>query len=831
MFFIGCDRNSVIVSDDPDAYPFRLVVEENYPAAQEHMTKQYTTADINKDGIDELIELVVFSSPDQPRHLLTAYSVDHRVVGQINFGESSVVGLVNYKFNSEVNNSSFTDIILNKQRNDTLIAVVCNLLKGTFKEIPVYAKPNSFQNKNWDAGISASYIMDANNDGSIDLICYLFAAYSMIPRGLFAYDLQSCKQLWKYSFGSVPSCNAILEDINNDGQREIIFGTFASGNGATANGIDDSHSYVLSFSQKGSLVWKTLLGGIGTHSSINYFTENGRPRIAVLVSNSRTQYDSSYVVTLDALNGIVLKRSKNFNGDLCESAENFVQATDKSSTIQIIATTVKGELLIFNNSLELVHRIDLGGSVEFQCGYNIIADSKHGGFPYLAQVTLKDGRTMFFDKTDNVCALSNSFIRKISVRRNMDSQNAAFFCYGRDGWFTAHFEENKYYLFYRYKLFAGIIALGVVLVVSWSFRRFNFYYWLYVQLLKRSQQEGIIVLDKKGRAVHISSTASATLGIPRYPLKKTSRQHVLDIPHLADVKRFITDTLALNKAGREQFILSVDSQQRHIVCSISPIRNFLGRKLGWLILINDITQTIEHDRVLNWAAVAKNLAHEMKTPLGTVLLNTEYLREQLALQNNLPSSIYTAKIDTVREEIGRLDSYIKNFMKLANLQPANLQPNNIIDVLNNLLIAFEKRKPDKITVQRKFAAQLPVVLIDVNLFTTAIVNLLDNAIAAITDKGEIIIETALVQDLTSIDKRMLEISIHDNGCGIAPEDMPLIFQPFFTKSINGTGLGLTITKKIIEDHGGSINVTSETGRGTGITIRLPVNADKEKDNG
>jgi nitrogen fixation/metabolism regulation signal transduction histidine kinase len=145
----------------------------------------------------------------------------------------------------------------------------------------------------------------------------------------------------------------------------------------------------------------------------------------------------------------------------------------------------------------------------------------------------------------------------------------------------------------------------------------------------------------------------------------------------------------------------------------------------------------------------------MKKPLGTILLNTEYLREQLSKTTDLPASSYSAKFETVREEVNRLNDYVKNLMKLANLQPPTLHPTDVREALNDIIRFYEKRKPDAIHIQANLAQGLPDALIDVNLFTAAIINLLDNAVKAMNGSGTLTVACSLVYISCLNSSRML----------------------------------------------------------------------------
>ena len=218
--------------------------------------------------------------------------------------------------------------------------------------------------------------------------------------------------------------------------------------------------------------------------------------------------------------------------------------------------------------------------------------------------------------------------------------------------------------------------------------------------------------------------------------------------------------------------------------------------------------------MINWALVAHNLAHEMKTPLSTIWFTLERIKQTSSENGGHVEDKY---LESVGEELRRLDGYVKGFMKLANLNPPNMQVCNFNNTLNDFLDAYTTKLPETISIQKDFENDLPGIKLDVNLFTVALTNLLDNAVIAMQGKGTVKLSTFLVRGLNT---PHVCLTVSDTGCGIAPEDIPKIFNPYFSTSGGGTGLGLVITKKIIEDHAGTINFTTRRGFGTEFSIEF-----------
>jgi len=217
--------------------------------------------------------------------------------------------------------------------------------------------------------------------------------------------------------------------------------------------------------------------------------------------------------------------------------------------------------------------------------------------------------------------------------------------------------------------------------------------------------------------------------------------------------------------------------------------------------------------------IATGLAHEIKNPLAGIKISMEFLAQDSNL-SEADREVLTKVIDEVR----RIEVLLRGLLNFAKPPVPHFAPakiNHIIDIC----IMFSVRTPShpafndtkEVTVLKNFDENIPTILADQLQLQQVLLNLLLNAIDAMPLGGTLTINTACNEDKSSV-----KIEISDSGHGISDKDLNKIFQPFFTTKSRGTGMGLAITRRIIEEHGGYINVSSEYGRGTTFTIILPV---------
>jgi len=251
--------------------------------------------------------------------------------------------------------------------------------------------------------------------------------------------------------------------------------------------------------------------------------------------------------------------------------------------------------------------------------------------------------------------------------------------------------------------------------------------------------------------------------------------------------------------------------------TFSALRSGDGARLGLIGACEDLTairqmeaRMRQADRLATLGRMAANIAHEIRNPLAALTGAIEVLagpptsegaRERLS--------------QIVMRESERLNQIIKGFLEYARPTPLALETVSVAHTLEEVLVLFERRAgADSLKIVRDFGATLPW-RVDPQQFKQVLWNLCLNAVEAMPDGGELRIGATAALGST------LEVSVSDTGGGIAPEALPHIFEPFFSTKPEGTGLGLALVHRIVQEHGGEIDVRSTPGLGTTFTITLP----------
>ncbi len=245
---------------------------------------------------------------------------------------------------------------------------------------------------------------------------------------------------------------------------------------------------------------------------------------------------------------------------------------------------------------------------------------------------------------------------------------------------------------------------------------------------------------------------------------------------------------------------------------------------GDVVVFDDVTRLIAAQRSAAWGEVARRLAHEIKNPLTPIQLSAERLQFKLADKlANGDAEMLARGTQTIINQVQAMKRMVDDFRDYARLPAPEVAPLALNELIGEVLGLYESSSA---TIEIRLTSALPPVLGDATQLRQIIHNLLRNAEDALEGRedGRILIET-------SLSGRFARLQISDNGPGFPAELLPRIFEPYVTTKSRGTGLGLPIVKKIVEEHQGSVEISNAPEGGARIDIRLPLVKAEEAKNG
>jgi len=348
------------------------------------------------------------------------------------------------------------------------------------------------------------------------------------------------------------------------------------------------------------------------------------------------------------------------------------------------------------------------------------------------------------------------------------------------------------------------------------------------ELILKSIPSGLMTLDLRGCITTFNHAAEAVLGYrPREVLGKP-------VQKILNLKQFTGLDADQGETGRSSTLVAFDRHGQEVVLDVamSPLRDDRGEPVGVLVTFSDITSVhrLEEekrrlDRLVALGQMAANVAHEVRNPLASIKTSMQMLLYDLAERSGgAPGQSdeegemceeAQESISVVLKEVERLDTIVRDLLLFAKPRQLHRVACNLSEVSDRVLQLLQAQCEEAGVVVHRVYPEVSLVQVDVGQLEQVLFNLYTNGIQAMPEGGVLTIGCQVMPG-------WLEWSVSDTGVGIAPDQLERIFQPFFTTKAHGIGLGLPITRRLIEDHRGQLLVGSQFGYGTRITVRLPM---------
>ena len=336
-------------------------------------------------------------------------------------------------------------------------------------------------------------------------------------------------------------------------------------------------------------------------------------------------------------------------------------------------------------------------------------------------------------------------------------------------------------------------------------------------MVLEAMTHGIIVLDE-AHAIRLINKAAERM-LPFAGDELTGRA-VWQVGDDEQVAAFLRDTLIGSDRVLDGEFTLEGAHAATLEITIVPLVR--DRRIdGSLVHLDDITERRSEEARLRRAeslasmtTLAAGVAHEIRNPLTSMSIHLQLIQRSLGGQT-VPAEI-DESLSTMTEEIQRLNKIVVDFLFAVRPMNSELREGDVNDVLQPLLAFLRPElSASGIEVVEKLASRLPPAPIDERLLREALLNIVKNAKAAMPAGGTLTVGTML-------DGERIRITVQDNGTGIPDDIADKIFEPYFTTREFGSGLGLTLTYKIIKEHAGDIEVSSRPGAGTTFRVCIPV---------
>lgn len=334
---------------------------------------------------------------------------------------------------------------------------------------------------------------------------------------------------------------------------------------------------------------------------------------------------------------------------------------------------------------------------------------------------------------------------------------------------------------------------------------------------------GVLVFDDQLALSKANRSAEQILQIPLISLDGSIIEGcVANEPHLNSLIAEIRTGFNSEETDvwQRQLTRSEDGRNQVLLLRGTRLPKISGG--GGVVVFDDITNLLQVQRAVAWSEVARRLAHEIKNPLTPIQLSAERVQHKLIKKlDEEDAKILRRSTETIVNQVEALKRMVNEFNQYARVPELELLQLDFNQLVREVLSLYEAtnmaaEKGKYIQIKQSLTEDLPGVRGDSAQLRQVLHNLLQNAQDALFDTAEPVIEVK-----TEIVHGGVQLSVRDNGCGFSEEIRARVFEPYVTTKLKGTGLGLPIVKKIVEEHDGLIHIENIKPHGAQISIILP----------
>jgi len=335
----------------------------------------------------------------------------------------------------------------------------------------------------------------------------------------------------------------------------------------------------------------------------------------------------------------------------------------------------------------------------------------------------------------------------------------------------------------------------------------------YMEIVLKNISAGVITMDNKGIITTINKAAESMLDLKSEQLLNRRWKDMLTGEHYT-AARTIAERIS-PAAEKMEFPLSIsiNGTPRYFSIHYNILKDDADQIIGAVMVFDDLTELEKAQRTAAWREVARRIAHEVKNPLTPIKLSAQRLKKKYS--DRIQEDVFNSCTDTITEHVDLIRNLVNQFSTFARFPEIHFQTCRIEKIVTETAALYKEGLPD-VNIVPVFKENLPSLQLDPQHMKQAFINLFDNAISAMNNKGTITVEVSYDSIL-----KLISIEVADDGKGISDAEKTKLFEPYFSTKKSGMGLGLAIVNSVIKDHNGSIRVQDNQPAGAKFIIELP----------
>lgn len=345
---------------------------------------------------------------------------------------------------------------------------------------------------------------------------------------------------------------------------------------------------------------------------------------------------------------------------------------------------------------------------------------------------------------------------------------------------------------------------------------------VYLETILAHLAVGVVALDLRRSVISCNAAARRILGVPAD--RSIAGQDLKDVFRPEDYYQ-IRSLLEQVSAGEQEvherdLAMSSQGHELKIVCTAGPIISGDGKRQGFVLIFDDVTELSKAQHLSAWREVARRIAHEIKNPLTPIQLSAQRLQKLLGHTEH--KVVVDEATEVIVSHVDSIKRLVNEFSKFARMPAVEFELCDLNALIGEIVAAMATTHAD-VMFQQIADNQLPHISVDKEQIRRMLINLLDNAREALQTRAvqgvspRIMVTTSHDQARNGV---LIEVA--DNGPGIGQADRRRVFDPYFTTKPEGTGLGLAIVNSIVQEHGGTIEVRDNHPHGAVFSVLLPI---------